>query len=50
MTMGFVFGNLLISFSAAIVSFLRFCGDLVTPEVAKRLLLPLESALAMLSG
>ncbi|KAL5463198.1 hypothetical protein EMCRGX_G032077 [Ephydatia muelleri] len=35
---------------SAIVSFLRFCGDLVTPEIAKRLLLPLESALAMLSG
>ena len=35
---------------AGICSFVRFCGDLLTPELTRRLMLPLDSALAMLSG
>ena len=34
----------------AIASFLKFCSDLISPEVTRRLMLPLDSALAMLSG
>ncbi len=35
--------------SVGIASFMRFCSDLLTPELTRRLMLPLDSALAMLS-
>ena len=35
---------------AAIGSFIKFCGDLLTPELSRRLMLPLDSALAQISG
>jgi len=34
----------------AIGSFIKFCGDLLTPELTRRLMLPLDSALAQISG
>lgn len=51
----FTFSSLFLSLSLsppplAIASFLKFCGDLISPEVTRRLMLPLDSALAMLSG
>ena len=35
--------------STAIFSFLLSCGDILTPDLISRLMLPLDSALAMLS-
>lgn len=37
------------TYFVGIASFVRFCSDLLTPELTRRLMLPLDSALAMLS-